>query len=237
MQRSEYSAFGVLVGRTTASSFDDIGGQPFGFAGGLFDPITGLTLFGARDYDPRLGRWLARDPLGFGAGDTNLFAYVGGDPVNLVDPTGLMWGEWDPGPGHGIAPGDGMPTTPGAGSAAMIGALAVGALITSAPAISSWYARGAGQDALWRSLSLFQKYLWELGQMTTNTPILQGLHPLQRGMLIHESIGWRAAFQTHWPSMLETMSTGPTAGGRWLLGMVARLLGAGVAVSGSEECE
>ena len=91
MQRSEYSAFGVLVGRTTASSFEAIGGQPFGFAGGLFDPITGLTRFGARDYDPRLGRWLARDPLGFGAGDTNLYAYVGGDQVNLVDPAGLAW--------------------------------------------------------------------------------------------------------------------------------------------------
>ena len=88
VERSEYSAFGVLVGRTTASSFSDIGGQPFGFAGGLFDPITGLTRFGARDYDPRLGRWLARDSLGFGAGDTNLYAYVGGDPVNLVDPAG-----------------------------------------------------------------------------------------------------------------------------------------------------
>jgi RHS repeat-associated protein len=92
VQRSEYSAFGVLVGRTTASSFGDIGGQPFGFAGGLFDPITGLTRFGARDYDARLGRWLARDPLGFGAGDTNLFAYVGGDPVNLVDPAGQFPG-------------------------------------------------------------------------------------------------------------------------------------------------
>ena len=38
------------------------GWQPFGFAGGLYDHLTGLTRFGARDYDPVVGRWTARDP-------------------------------------------------------------------------------------------------------------------------------------------------------------------------------
>jgi len=33
------------------------GFQPFGFAGGLYDPDTGLVRFGARDYDPFTGRW------------------------------------------------------------------------------------------------------------------------------------------------------------------------------------
>ena len=41
--------------------------------------------FGARDYDPRLGRWTAKDPLLFGGGDSNLYAYVAGDPINRVD--------------------------------------------------------------------------------------------------------------------------------------------------------
>lgn len=46
--------------------------------------------FGARDYDPRVGRWTAKDPIGFGGGEPNLFAYVGGSPVNLTDPSGLI---------------------------------------------------------------------------------------------------------------------------------------------------
>ncbi|MFT5429574.1 MAG: RHS repeat-associated protein [Myxococcota bacterium] len=64
--------------------------QPFGFAGGHYDRATGLTRFGARDYDPRRARWTAKDPIKFAGGDTNLYAYVGGDPVNGIDPSGLL---------------------------------------------------------------------------------------------------------------------------------------------------
>ena len=45
-----------------------------------------------RWYDPGLGRWLSADPIGF-AGGLNLYAYCGGDPVNRVDPSGLVEGE------------------------------------------------------------------------------------------------------------------------------------------------
>jgi RHS repeat-associated protein len=62
--------------------------QPFGFAGGLYDPQTKLTRFGARDYDAETGRWTSKDPILFDGGDTNLYGYVLGDPVNLVDGTG-----------------------------------------------------------------------------------------------------------------------------------------------------
>jgi hypothetical protein len=44
--------------------------------------------FGARDYDPTIGRWLTKDPLGFEAG-INFYAFCGNDPVNRIDPTGL----------------------------------------------------------------------------------------------------------------------------------------------------
>jgi RHS repeat-associated protein len=64
------------------------GFQPFGFAGGLHDRDTGLVRFGARDYDPVTGRWTTRDPKGFGGGDTNLYRYAHGDPVNRIDTTG-----------------------------------------------------------------------------------------------------------------------------------------------------
>jgi uncharacterized protein RhaS with RHS repeats len=46
--------------------------------------------FGARDYDPALARWTAKDPSGFAGGDTNLYAYAYGDPVNFVDPNGEL---------------------------------------------------------------------------------------------------------------------------------------------------
>jgi RHS repeat-associated protein len=70
------------------------GFQPFGFAGGMLDPDTGLVHFGARDYDPETGRWISKEPLGF-YGDTSFFVYVYDDPVNWVDYTGTLpdWAE------------------------------------------------------------------------------------------------------------------------------------------------
>jgi RHS repeat-associated protein len=84
VQRIDYDAWGN--GTNTPTSFD----QPFGFAGGLWDRDTGLVHFGAREYDPVTGRWLQKDPIRFRGGDTNLYAYVGGDPVNFVDPDGTL---------------------------------------------------------------------------------------------------------------------------------------------------
>jgi RHS repeat-associated protein len=76
----EITAFGIVTG--TGS-----GWLPQGFAGGLSDADTGFVRFGARDYDPVTGRWIAKDPIRFGGG-TNLYVYAGSDPVNSVDSTG-----------------------------------------------------------------------------------------------------------------------------------------------------
>lgn len=84
MQRMDFHAFGEIIQDSNP------GWQPFGFAGGLYDVDTGLVRFGARDYDAVTGRWLAKDPAGFEARQTNLYQYVDGDPVNAIDPTGLM---------------------------------------------------------------------------------------------------------------------------------------------------
>ena len=82
-ERVDYGEFGDILNDTAP------GTQPFGFAGGLRDIDTGLTRFGARDYDPTKGRWVAKDPLRFGGGLLNLYSYVRADPVNHKDPTGL----------------------------------------------------------------------------------------------------------------------------------------------------
>jgi RHS repeat-associated protein len=48
---------------------------------------TGLVYYRARYYDPTLGRFTQRDPVGL-QGGINLYAYVGGNPVNFKDPRG-----------------------------------------------------------------------------------------------------------------------------------------------------
>ena len=55
----------------------------------MYDADTKLVHFGYREYDPFTGKWTAKDPLLFGGGDSNLYGYVLGDPVDLVDPLGL----------------------------------------------------------------------------------------------------------------------------------------------------
>ena len=59
-----------------------------GYAGMFYHARSGLYLTHYRAYDPRLGRWLSRDPI-WEAGGINLYGYVGGDPVGRTDPTGL----------------------------------------------------------------------------------------------------------------------------------------------------
>ena len=85
VRRMEYDVFGQ-VQDDPGSGIEHGGWIPFGFAGGLYDPDTGLVRFGARDYDPETGRWTAKDPIGFAGGDTNLYGYVANDPVNWRDP-------------------------------------------------------------------------------------------------------------------------------------------------------
>jgi RHS repeat-associated protein len=135
VQRIDYDTWGNVTVDTNPSF------QPFGYAGGLTDRDTGLVRFGARDYDPQTGRWTAKDPILFAGGDTNLYGYVGNDPVNLIDPTGYkcmdVWDRtWDyfktsnkviPGAlAPGLIPGVGLGTATGGAVAKTFGTLTVG---------------------------------------------------------------------------------------------------------------
>ncbi len=84
VKRIDYDSFGNVI-EDSAPAFE----VPFGFAGGLHDRDTGLVRFGYRDYDPDVGRWTAKDPIGFSGGDTDLYGYCLNDPVNWFDPLGL----------------------------------------------------------------------------------------------------------------------------------------------------
>jgi RHS repeat-associated protein len=66
----------------------NVGGR-YLWTGREFDVETGLQYNRARYYDPHSGRWLTQDPVGFDAGDTNLYRYVRDEPSIRSDASGL----------------------------------------------------------------------------------------------------------------------------------------------------
>jgi RHS repeat-associated protein len=78
-----YDSFGRVVSQTDASvEFR------YGYTGREQDAETGLDYYRARYYDPTVGEFISEDPIGFNAGDTNLYRYVGNSPTNWIDPSG-----------------------------------------------------------------------------------------------------------------------------------------------------
>ena len=64
------------------------------YQGGRYDTTSGLYNFRNRDLSPTLGRWMEQDPVGYSAGDNNLYGDEGSDPTTTTDPAG-MWGLAD----------------------------------------------------------------------------------------------------------------------------------------------
>ncbi len=99
----QYDAYGrPTVFKPGANSVVDFGGDdivavggtsseanPYMFAGRRLDPETGLYYNRRRYLSPELGRFLSRDPMGYGGGGLGLFEYAGGRPTRATDPLGL----------------------------------------------------------------------------------------------------------------------------------------------------
>jgi RHS repeat-associated protein len=91
VERYAYDPFGgatVYDGSWNVRSGGSAYGMQHLFQGLRFDPVTGLNEADRRFSSPTLGRWLQVDPMGFGAGDVNLYRFISNSPENYTDPKG-----------------------------------------------------------------------------------------------------------------------------------------------------
>jgi RHS repeat-associated protein len=79
-----YDSFGQVTSESDPT-FD----FRFGYTGRELDEETGMMYYRARYFDPAVGTFVGEDPLGFGAGDANLYRYVFNSPTNYTDPSGM----------------------------------------------------------------------------------------------------------------------------------------------------
>jgi RHS repeat-associated protein len=93
-----YDSFGTKVNESGT------GGDRYGYTGREHDAATGQRYHRGRYFDEALDRWTQEDPIGFAAGDPNLYRYVGNGPTNSVDPSGLAPLHWDRDRLHGDIP-------------------------------------------------------------------------------------------------------------------------------------
>jgi RHS repeat-associated protein len=91
MEKYQYDAFGAPTIKNAAGTViaSTAYGNRFLFTGREYATTFGIYEYRARAYHPGLGRFTSEDPMGFAAGDYNLFRYCHNDPEDRTDPMGL----------------------------------------------------------------------------------------------------------------------------------------------------
>lgn len=84
--QAKAAVYGYDSWGNTTSTGTQAANNPWQYAGGYKDAATGYTKFGARYYNPAIGRFTQTDPSGQ---EANRYAYASCNPVNVTDPTGL----------------------------------------------------------------------------------------------------------------------------------------------------
>src|ERR1019366_7232338 len=79
-----YDSFGQILSETDASA-----GDRFKFTAREWDGLFDEYYYRRRYYGADTGRFKSIDPMGFAAGDSDLYRYVGNGPTNFTDPTGM----------------------------------------------------------------------------------------------------------------------------------------------------
>jgi RHS repeat-associated protein len=97
VERYTYNPYGVVTYRAanwtmTGSSANN---NTTLYTGRTLDLLTALYYYRARYYDALMERFINRDPIGYDAGDKNLYRYSGNSPLTRLDPLGTSWlSEW-----------------------------------------------------------------------------------------------------------------------------------------------
>jgi RHS repeat-associated protein len=86
LNQYRYNPFGedIFESETVANPFEYVGQW------GVTEENSGLDFMRARFYDSKLGRFTSMDPIGLQGQDTNIYRYVGNNPISMVDPEGTI---------------------------------------------------------------------------------------------------------------------------------------------------
>ncbi|RUL68992.1 RHS repeat-associated core domain-containing protein [Dyella choica] len=90
-QKYSYDPYGNVTSSDTTTGFTN----PYQYTGREVD-TAGLYYYRARYYSPMMDSFISEDPITFGGGQLSFYAYVAGNPINRIDPVGLMPPTWVP---------------------------------------------------------------------------------------------------------------------------------------------
>ncbi|WP_318652161.1 RHS repeat-associated core domain-containing protein [Delftia sp. DLF01] len=223
------------------------------YPGQVFDEETGLSYNLHRYYDAATGRYIQADPIGL-EGGWNRFGYVGGNPLNYIDPEGLVFLDLTTFEGakrkttldQAVQAGawTRLVTMPSIGTGLSSSAMGLfgSATIPACSSAANWYMLGSEADTTFLNLTFREKMLYEVGQKTTASYARYAkLSPVERGAAMVSELGWWRALVPEVGGLSlgigSTFGTGPTPWLRWLLPKALGSAGLGAALSGdAEQC-